>query len=189
MENLFNLKLPSGEIIDGFTRREVLGLIGINDEYNNSLVQSESEWIPIIEWANKNYQEMFEKNHFHFIGEPLVWWESIMALAFLYPKRWRLLSFELNDDNFILKFGDGSVAEFSKDSFKAEINIDKQYRRKIDIKVNEKKYGFFESLIGYADTDFDLMVYLLEAKPSKLMKFTVTLDNFNRQLRKTIARH
>lgn len=191
-KNKYLIKLASGEIIDGMTRREVLGLMGISDEYNNSSVKKESgndDWLPIIDWANKDYLAMADKKHFYFEGEEPVWWEKLMALSFLYPKKWRLLSFELLGDKYTLKFGDGKTAEFIKGNFEAKINIDKQFRRKIDIKTGNEKYGFFESLMGYADTDFDLIVMLLEAKESELMKFTVGLDNFNRALRRSITKN
>lgn len=187
----YNIKLVTGEICESFSRYEVLGLIGINEDYNKALVQdidNLENWIPIIDWANNSYELMHKTNHYYFQGEPLSWWESLMALAFLYPKSWRLLSFELKEGNYILKFGDGRTVSFSSNNFEAEINIDKSFRRKITIKIpNEKKCSFFESMMGYADSDFDLMVQLLEAKESKLMKFTVELDKINRALRRSIT--
>lgn len=64
--------------------------------------------------------------------------------------------------------------------------MDKNDRRKVDIKTQDgQKYGFFESLIGYTDADFNKMIELLKAQASQLMKFTQGVERVNRGLRDT----
>ena len=43
-----------------------------------------------------------------FEGEELAWWEKLMVLQPLYPKRWRLLRFECDHGQFVLDFANGA---------------------------------------------------------------------------------
>lgn len=187
----YDIKLNSGEIIKDFSRREMMEL-ATTDGYMDAIVKPVSEnenWISIQEWKSAIYSEMKAKNHFVIVGEPLSWWEKFLSLTFLYPKRWQLLRFELVNDTFTLSFGDNQIVSFSKGSFEAIIDIDKHQRRKISIRLtNGRKYAFFESLTGIASEDFQLILQLLEAKESGMMRFSLSMMNFNRQLSRIVKR-
>ncbi len=184
----YSIQLTDGQIINGFSRWELLNLSVLGD-YSKALVKldKDQDWIPIHDWKQNGYDAMERQKHYYFHGESLAWWDKLMSLTFLYPKSWRLISFELKDNYFTLVFGNGKTIHFSETSCNAEINIDKQMRRKITIILeNGEKHSFFESLMGYGDSDFDLMVKLLKAKESSMMRFSISLMNFNRSLRRII---
>lgn len=187
----YDIKLNSGEIIKDFSRREMMEL-ATTDGYMDAIVKPVSEnenWISIQEWKSAIYSEMKAKNHFVIVGEPLSWWEKFLSLTFLYPKRWQLLRFELVNDTFTLSFGDNQMVSFSKGSFEAIIDIDKHQRRKISIRLtNGRKYAFFESLTGIASEDFKLILQLLDAKESGMMRFSLSMMNLNRQLSRLAKR-
>ncbi len=187
----YDIKLNSGEIIKDFSRREMMEL-ATTDGYMDAIVKPVSEnenWISIQEWKSAIYSEMKAKNHFVIVGEPLSWWEKFLSLTFLYPKRWQLLRFELVNDTFTLSFGDNQMVSFSKGSFEAIIDIDKHQRRKISIRLtNGRKYAFFESLTGIASEDFKLILQLLDAKESGMMRFSLSMMNINRQLSRLAKR-
>lgn len=187
----YDIKLNSGEIIKDFSRREMMEL-ATTEGYRDAIVKPVSEnenWISIQEWKSAIYSEMKAKNHFVIVGEPLSWWEKFLSLTFLYPKRWQLLRFELVNDTFTLSFGDNQMVSFSKGSFEAIIDIDKHQRRKISIRLtNGRKYAFFESLTGIASEDFKLILQLLDAKESGMMRFSLSMMNINRQLSRLAKR-
>lgn len=184
----YSIQLTDGQILQGFSRSELLSL-SVHNDYSKVLIKEDSagEWISIIDWKNNMYDKMEREGYYHFVGDPLLWWEKLLSLTFLYPKSWRLISFELKDSHFTLVFGNGKTAHFTEDSANAEINIDKHLRRKITITLkNGEKHSFFESLMGYADSDFKLMVKLLKAKESSMMRFSLSMMSFNRSLRRII---
>lgn len=154
------------------------------------LASGEDAWQPIIEWKTAVYAEMKANEHYLIIAEPLNWWEKFLSLTFLYPKRWQLLRFELIRNQFHLAFGNGNKVTFENGSFEAKIDIDKHFRRKISIIMhNGERFAFFESLTGIASSDFDLIIQLLGARESGMMRFTTSLMRFNQQLSKVMPNH
>jgi len=180
----YTLHLDNNETVYGLSRFEVLQLSDL-EGYKNAKIEDEGNIVPLQEWTFAYYDRMFQNDHFVFKGEKLTKVEALLVFRWLYPKSWQLLYFEYERGIFKLGFeGQGEIC-FSKDDYSAKIDIDKSKRRLITIELkNGIKYRFFESLVNYADEEFELMIRLLEAKESGLMIFSEKLMKFNDSIRK-----
>lgn len=184
--NQYSLYLENNEVVHGLSRFEVLQLSNL-DGYKNSMINENGNIIPLSDWVYEYYNKMFLEDNFVFIGEKLSNIEGLLVFRWLYPKAWRLLRFEYQKGIFKLNFEGKEELCFSKDDFHAMIDIDKAGRRLITININNgTKHKFFEGLVNYPEIDFDLIIQLLEAKESNLMKVSEKLMKINKSLHNVV---
>lgn len=124
------------------------------------------------------------KSNICYVGRKPSLLNQIGNLAFLYPNKWRLLSFEFNGNYIELSLGDGSVHQLFPNQFEAKIDQDAYDRRQITVKKRDGvKFKFFEPLMIYKENEFDEIIKILDAKDSNVNKFVRPLSKIMRMLK------